>query len=154
MEAGPDLGPEFLSKQVSPIDAMVVPAVGYVDHVYGPRAAIDPMTGARVQRWPMYGQSLYGTGYPSYYSGMIRVLSARGETLGHAPYALDENGKLMVYRDHSEPVHRAERETYDQERNQPRRQTRPLQSFLPRANRFLRNLQQFLPPGIRFEWTQ
>ncbi|MEJ2716476.1 MAG: transglycosylase domain-containing protein [Deltaproteobacteria bacterium] len=154
LEARPDLAREFLSKQISPVDTMSGQTVDYMDPIYGPRAAIDPMTGARLQRWPTYGQSMYGTGYPSSYSGMIRILSAQGETLGHAPYAMDENGKLVVYRDRTEPVYQAERETYDEERNQPRRQTPPLQSFLPRAARFLRNLQQFLPPGIQFEWTQ
>jgi penicillin-binding protein 1A len=161
LESNPAVNPDIPTKQVCPVDMGIASVAGY-SSPYGASVPFNPMGG-----WGAYGPQAYGAPmYGGYgYAGMpgtIRVLSPTGETLGHAPYSVDEKGKVMVFRDSFQPSFGSIPEqdaAPSAPRREPREQayqppSRPHESIIPRAARFLRNLQQFLPRGFGFEWVR
>jgi hypothetical protein len=161
MEAGPTLDPSITTKQVCPVDMGVVPTAGYADS-YGGQSQYYPMAGWGSYSGQPYGTQMYGSygyGYGET-PGMIRVLSPTGETLGYAPYSVDEKGKVVVYRDEFQPSTGGVDEPWPDE-PQASGQAAPArpgpaaaESFVPRAARFLRSLRQFLPGGMGFQWSR
>jgi penicillin-binding protein 1A len=159
LESNPAITPDIPVKQVCPVDMGIVSVAGYASP-YGAAVPSGPANG-----WGAYGPRGYaasaygGYGYAGT-PGMIRVLSPSGETLGHAPYSVDEKGKVMVFRDSFQPSYESTAEPYSapsggefkEETRHPRSGT--YESIIPRAARFLRNLQQSLPRGFGFEWSR
>lgn len=150
LEAGPVLDPAFETKQVSPVDMIAAPAAAYRPPGYGPAAVVNSLSG--FGETAMYAESAYQGFSPSFNSGMVRVLSPKGETLGHAPYSLDQRGKVVVHPDFGELQDREGRRASD---TGPREgQQSSVQSFLPRAAEFLRNFRDYVPGINRFQWTR
>lgn len=216
LESDPDLAPDILRKQFSPVDLPAFPVAAQANLVYG--GATDPSQnygygqtvgpappnpyyqggygqpvgppapnpyqqyayGGHAGRYPgmippqpgMYGQATYyGNGYGDYgYGGNIRVLNPSGETLGYAPYSVDENGKMVVHRDYLTPAyeqdygpvtHEPVDPFFDEETPAPPRREAnrggpagPIESFLPGASRIIEGLQQFIPRLRSPEWIR
>lgn len=139
VQAGPDLPPNPETKPVCPVDMGLMP----VSHEG------DPFTGQPVPvRAPFSfqaDQSLWGSGLDSpTYPGMVRVLSPRGETLGHAYLSMDEKGRTTLYRD----------DIYEMANQQGYRQEPPIRSLPPGwaqtvpPTGSMPSGQQFLGPGM------
>ncbi|MBM4328120.1 MAG: penicillin-binding protein 1A [Deltaproteobacteria bacterium] len=171
LEAGPDLAAHLPAKAISPVDAIFASSGVALSEPFGYSGDMGPgyAPAAGPRRFP--GQFIAGPlgqpegyfgGYvPSFYPGMIRVLSPTGETLGHAPYSFDERGRAMVHREGFTPSHV---DSYDSDHDQDERPDRWRgaeseqataggEAFLPRAARFFRDLGNFFqlsPPTGRF----
>lgn len=186
LESAPDLAQEFPSKQASPLDTEFRPTAAYASGMYGgyggygrfrgpmqqygPRRMIDPYTGQPVPAGPAMGNPMAANSFYDYHPGTIRVLSSNGETLGYAPYAVDEKGNVVVYREMLSPVAdrslRLSEEAPAGPREWPRHEEQqpdptvqpdpyhPLQSLVQGANRVYRDLREYLPQMNPFGWTQ
>jgi penicillin-binding protein 1A len=169
LESGPVLAQEFAAKQASPVDVPDGPGADPMHEAFGPyawanpHAGMNPLAGVPGFGLPGYGpysQPVYAGYSPDYYPGMIRILSPTGETLGHAPYSVNDRGKIVVYRDSMVPMPQVRQPPAEPDRSpsdrqalqQAPQQPEPLRSFLPRAAQILQHLQQFLPRGFYFEW--
>lgn len=174
LESSPDLAQEFPTKRVSPLDSDFGPRVGYDSPMYGgypgyvpmygPQRRIDPYTGQPVPAVSGYGSPMATASFYDYHPGTIRVFAPNGETLGYAPYSVDEKGKVVVYREMLSPVaepsfHFGEQEKRRSEGDengfeQPRPSQHPLQSLVQGANRLFQDLRHALPHVNPFEWTR
>ena len=179
LESSPDLGQEFPSKRTSPVDmeagALPTYASGMYGgfsspmQMYGTSRVIDPYTGQPMPAGPPMGNPMASNSFYDYHPGTIRVLSPRGDTLGHAPYSVDEKGRVVVYREMLSPVadtslHLGDDDRYrgragpdQQERGEqrgPQEQSHPLQSLVQGANRLYRDLRGYVPQINPFGWTQ
>ncbi|MEW6348772.1 MAG: transglycosylase domain-containing protein [Thermodesulfobacteriota bacterium] len=104
---GPDLAPEFQTMQVCRIDESDASVGGYDG--YGPPmvANAPAYPGASPQGFPQPGGFFQPGPYgePSeYYPQQVRVLSEDGQTIGYAPYQVDDRGRMSVARDQIAPV--------------------------------------------------
>jgi penicillin-binding protein 1A len=155
ISGGPDFSPDIATKQISPLDSGVAPAAGYIDPATGmamyPNHSGYP-SGHTNSWYPQPGIQAHA---PGSYPASVRVLSPTGETLGHAQYFMDDEGKLTVSRESMYPAHEYEEDLPEQQAGvpqQPHPQGEPFQHFIPQAQRIIRNLQRALPSLNPFEW--
>jgi len=152
IESGPVLDRAFATKDVSPVDAPDHAMMARNNPFISPGPAYAHMGAAPGMMSPRYGASPYQAATPPGDTGMIRVLSPRGETLGHAPYSQDRRGKMAVHREFIEEAPPVRRESATVER--PSDGDRSQQSFLPRAMQWFRTMRDYLPGGNYLRWAQ
>lgn len=149
LESGPVPAPELLRKEVSLAD---------MGAQAGP-AGVDPAGGNPYTVFPMaYGSSpdswTYGGFSPSYPSGVVRVLSPAGETLGYASYSVDQRGKLVIQKDSLSPAYQTQEDPEPERRHDPTlargRERDPVRSLGQWAG-VLEKLRGMLPRSFRFE---
>jgi hypothetical protein len=109
LQAAPDFPPLSQIKAVCPVDEDLV-ALSYQYEPFGGRPV--PASGLSYPMLDHFAQqALFSSGYP----GMVRVLSPKGETLGHAYLATDERGRRTLWLDDIGPYGEAEQNVIRQD---------------------------------------
>ncbi|MEW6140063.1 MAG: PBP1A family penicillin-binding protein [Thermodesulfobacteriota bacterium] len=93
-----DLAPAPELKPVCPVDVVAPAPYYHVDPQTGQVIPVSAPASALYEGFTDWGHT--GASYP----GMVRVLSARGEFLGHAYLSVDQKGKTVLYRDQMAPA--------------------------------------------------
>jgi penicillin-binding protein 1A len=149
LESGPVPARELAKREVSGVDMTAQVGAAGADPAESSPYPVFPVTGRASADPETYA------GFSSFFpTGMVRVLSPRGETLGYASSSLDAKGKTIIHRESFEPIHDPRQDGDHEPRRKPTLETKQESDSL-RSQRasagILRELRRLLPRVFRSE---